>query len=455
MAVTRLLPLLALTAVLVAGCSGEGDPRVEVREVGRATVQETVDAPGTVAARAVSSLVAPSDAVVTEVLVQDGALVEQGAVLARLTSGAAQERLRQAVAAREQVDVGGVQVARGDLGPVQDALDAAAEQSFAVAESAAAQIPDPVARAAAELQVLDARRQYATASNAARATLRTLDRSAASIERALGALATTQRAQADAAVGAAQAVLDALTITAPITGVVTLGAGGGEPATGAGDLSGLLDGLPQALQGRAGAVLGAGGAGSSASTVAGGLAPGALVSAGDPLLTVTDVGGLTVLAEVDETDVLLVQPGTEAVVEVDAVPGARYPATVRAVDLAPTTSTGGGVSYQIRLQLLPGTTADEEPAPTPRPGMSAVVDLQVRTAVDAVAVPSAAVVRDEGRDAVFVVEGGDDGATVQRRAVRLGAQGLDLVEVLSGVEPGERVVVRDADRLRDGQAVTS
>ncbi|MDQ3504028.1 MAG: efflux transporter periplasmic adaptor subunit, partial [Actinomycetota bacterium] len=95
------------------------------------------------------------------------------------------------------------------------------------------------------------------------------------------------------------------------------------------------------------------------------------------------------------------------------------------------------------------TTADDQPAPQPRPGMSAVVDLQVRTAENALAVPAAAVVRDEGRDAVFVIEQG----RAIRREVRLGAQGADLVEVVAGLLPGAQVVVRDADRLRDGQAV--
>jgi len=147
--------------------------------------------------------------------------------------------------------------------------------------------------------------------------------------------------------------------------------------------------------------------------------------------------------------VLLVQAGTPATVEVDAVPDATYPATVTAVDLTPTTSARGGVSYRVRLALLGGTTADDQPAPQPRPGMSAVVDLQVRTAENALAVPAAAVVRDEGRDAVFVIEQG----RAIRREVRLGAQGADLVEVVAGLLPGAQVVVRDADRLRDGQAV--
>lgn len=269
--------------------------------------------------------------------------------------------------------------------------------------------------------------------------------------------ALSQALAANAAAGSADAVgqalaanqlataretVDALTVRAPIAGVVTLGAGA--PAAGGGGLGGLLGSLPGALQGAAGAALGGagggGGAAPGATTTTNDLSPGAPVGQGTPLLTVTDLSSLGVAAEVDETDVLLVQPGTKADVELDAVPGTTYPATVRSVDLAPTTSTGGGVGYRVRLTLDGGT-------PQPRPGMSAVVDLKVREAPGVLAVPSAAVVRDGAQDVVFVV---DEDDRAERRVVEVGAEGEDTVEVREGVREGERIVVRDADRLSDG-----
>ena len=112
-------------------------------------------------------------------------------------------------------------------------------------------------------------------------------------------------------------------------------------------------------------------------------------------------------------------------------------------------SSRGGVTYAVRLALGRGTLPGGSTAPTPRPGMSAVVDLQVRTAKDAVAVPAAAVFRDGRRDAVWVVVNG----TARERVVRLGAQGEAKVQVLEGLKVGERVVVRGADQVRDGQRV--
>ena len=439
------LPLLVVLCLLAAGCSGDGDPVLREGEAARATVSEVVEAPGTVGARATAAVSAPTDATVDEILVDDGAQVARGAVLMRLSSPAAQDRLRSARSALASASGAQISVPRADLGPLQDALDAAARAAFSAGRSAAALVPDPEGRRHAEQQVADAERQYAAASAAARSTLAQAEAGAAGLEQALAAVTGSQRASASAAVAAAQATVDALVVRAPIDGVVTLGAGGTPGPGGTDELAGLVGDLPEAVRGQAEQALGGGGA---TSTTTSGLSVGAAVRGGGPLLTVTDLSGLTVTAEVDETDVLLVRTGTTAVVEVDAVPDAGYPATVSAVDLAPTTSPRGGVTYRVRLALR-GGTVDDAPAPAPRPGMSAVVDLQVRTAKDVVAVPSASVLRDEGRDVVLVVEQG----RAVRREVRLAAQGEDLVEVVAGLSPGTPVVVRDADRLRDGQAV--
>jgi HlyD family secretion protein len=171
------------------------------------------------------------------------------------------------------------------------------------------------------------------------------------------------------------------------------------------------------------------------------------VAQGTAVVTVVDVSALGLQADVDETDVLLVKPGVRAKVELDAVPDASYDATVAAVDLSPTTSSRGGVSYHVRLTLGPGRDVTGVPAPAPRPGMSAVAHLQVRTARDAVAVRASAVVRVGSRNAVWVVRGG----AARQRLVTVGTQGEDLVAITEGIRPGERVVVTGAERVHAGQ----
>jgi hypothetical protein len=79
--------------------------------------------------------------------------------------------------------------------------------------------------------------------------------------------------------------------------------------------------------------------------------------------------------------------------------------------------------------------------------MSAVVDLRVREARSALSVPSSAIVTSGQNATVWVVAGGH----AQRRVVRLGAQGDTLAQIVSGVGQGERIVVRGADSVRQGQ----
>ncbi|TBL31813.1 efflux RND transporter periplasmic adaptor subunit, partial [Verrucosispora sp. SN26_14.1] len=176
---------------------------------------------------------------------------------------------------------------------------------------------------------------------------------------------------------------------------------------------------------------------------------GGRVTAGTPVLTVVDTGELGLLAEVDETDVLLVRTGLTGTVELDAVTGAVYDATVKSIDVLPSTSARGGVSYRVRLSLGPGRFGEAEPAPAPRPGMNAVVRLRVREAADAVTVPASAVFSVDGRDTVWLIREGRAG----QAAVTVGVQGQDLVQIVDGVQPGDRIVVRGTDQVRDGQEV--
>jgi HlyD family secretion protein len=176
---------------------------------------------------------------------------------------------------------------------------------------------------------------------------------------------------------------------------------------------------------------------------------GTQVGAGTPIATIVDVSSLGLIAQVDETDILLVSPGVPAKVELDAAPGATYRATVQTMDVLPTTSTSGGVAYRVRLSLGDGQLSDGRSAPRPRPGMSAVAHLAVREAHDAVTAPAAAVFSVDGHDAVWLVR---DGHAVQT-PVTVGVQGQDRVEIVSGIGPGDRLVVRGTDQVKAGQSL--
>ncbi|SDS23152.1 RND family efflux transporter, MFP subunit [Actinoplanes derwentensis] len=396
-----------------------------------ATIDEIVEAPGTVTARTAATLTAPAAGTLGELHAEPGQRVRKGDVLAVIDSpdltrrrDAAREALAQ-LPSGSPAGIGGI----SEFTAVRRRTDEQAAKAFEQARESAAAIADPQVRKALLDQVGAAEAGYRTASSASAAALRSVQSGVASLGRAMGSLSAAQRLQAEQAYELADAAVDALTLRAPVDGVVQLG-GPAQPASG-GSLAGLLAG------GQAPAVAGGAVAGVDPAVPEGGY-----LAAGTPVVTVVDTGRLGLTAEVDETDVLLVGDGIGADIELDAAPGAVFTAKVRSVDLLPTTSARGGVSYQVRLDLGPL----EKGSPTPRPGMSAIIRLKVRQAADAITVPASAIVSTGGRESVWTVRAGRYEAV----PVRLGVQGEDTVQITSGVNAGERVVIAGADQVTAG-----
>ncbi|WP_176728348.1 efflux RND transporter periplasmic adaptor subunit [Planobispora rosea] len=466
MTIRRGIPPLVLVLLLTA-CTGEEPSPVRLDTVKRAPVTEIVEAPATVVARATAVLRSPAQGTVRKLYVQDGQRVEKGQLLAKIDSPQAEDQLKQARAAQRAASRsprGGAPSRLGG-GPPGFRLasgftaktDPRVRRGFAKARAAAREVEDREVRKQL-LATLDAaeaqhRAHQEALAKAARGLTESLNRSlslalgqiTSQVSAGLGGLSTSMaslqeasRSQAKAAVSVAARTVRGLTVKAPFDGVVTLGRAS---AGGAPDLSALLpQGLAAAVPPPASGVPASSGSGTPVAT-------GVPVSAGDTIVTVTDVSELALSADVDETDVLLVEPGVEAEAEFDAVPGGVYAAEVTGVGVTPMEGTTGGASYPVRLSLGRGTFDDGGRAPVPRPGMSAVARLTVRESPDALAVPSSAIVTS-GRDSVvWAVRGG----RAERRVVRLGAQGESTVEILSGLALGERIVVRGADTVRQGQ----
>jgi multidrug efflux pump subunit AcrA (membrane-fusion protein) len=441
-----LLPIvIGLTLTTLTACGSEANSAIETAPVTKGEVAETVEAPAVVTARSVVTVSSPADGTIDEVRVADGDKVREGDVLLVIDSPDAERALSDAKQARNEArQAADVDLEAVDPSSAVSEADAAAQEAFDTAAEAIAAIPDAAARAQAEAALAAQRAAYEARRADVQDLIDQAGRSARSLETAVAQLASASTVQLDLAVDAAQRTVDALTVTASTSGVVTLGA---TASTGSTDLSGVTDQLPSNLQGLAGSLLGGGG---SSSSTDGPVEPGLPVSSGQALATITDVSALGLSAQVDETDVLLVEPDDKATVQLDAVPDASYGATVSSVGVTPTTSSRGGVSYVVRLTLGGGEDADGEKAPTPRPGMSAVALLEVRSATNVVVVPASAIFRDGGRDQVWV----DVDGKAERRTVRIGVEGADAVQVESGLTTKDVIVVRGADQVVEGQELT-
>jgi multidrug efflux pump subunit AcrA (membrane-fusion protein) len=446
------------TAVAVAlfatACSSGPNSAVKVAAVGYSTVQQVVQAPANIVPKAQVSVTASADGTLAELDVHDGQHVAAGQLLGRISSPAAQQQLAQAKQAAAQATSAGAGIPATGTGFTDAAASArsSAAQSFDQARGAAERIADPRLRQTLLDQISATQSSYDAAINAVSEAIGQFEQGLASASQVLSALGQAQSTQAQAAVDVAQHTVDALTLTAAIPGTVTFG--NGQAATGSAGLGSLSQLISQAGGGSNAAAQALGSAAGGTGNGGGGdgssvISVGSPISSGGTLFTVTDASSLSVAAQVDETDVLTVKPGVVARIQLNAVPGATYTGTVTAIDPGATTSSQGGVTYTVRLSLGSGTLSDGAAAPEPLPGMSAIANLDVLTARDALSVPSAALVTDGDTTSVWLVSGG----VAHKRAIRLGAQGDIAVQVLSGLAAGNRIVVTGADKVTDGQRV--
>lgn len=163
--------------------------------------------------------------------------------------------------------------------------------------------------------------------------------------------------------------------------------------------------------------------------------PGRVVAEGTPLLTVVDAHRLWAVAHVFESDAARIfgTPGLEL-----EVSGHEDPLVLDASTGAEVVSVGSAIDP--RTRTVPVTVAFANPGNL-MPGMFAAARVYTAESRDAVAVPAAAVVDDGGFPTVFVMDGGE---SFFKRRVVTGARDGDWVEVVSGVQAGDRVVSRGA-----------
>jgi RND family efflux transporter MFP subunit len=171
--------------------------------------------------------------------------------------------------------------------------------------------------------------------------------------------------------------------------------------------------------------------------------PGQVVAAGQDLFVVTDLSTVWIIGDLYEKDFGSVRVGSEATVTVPAAPRDARRGRVTYIDprVDPSTRTA-----KVRVEV-PNRKGDL------RLGMYVSVSFQTGAGEQRTLVPKSAVQMLGERAVVYVPAAADEHRFVER-PVRLGAPAGDLVQVLEGVKPGERVVTEGSFLLRAEAART-
>lgn len=213
--------------------------------------------------------------------------------------------------------------------------------------------------------------------------------------------------------------------------------------------------------------------------------------AGTEILRIANLNEMEVLVEVNENDIIRVNERDTAFIEIDAYLNQQFQGVVTSIAnsaLAEAANVDQVTNFEVKIQILPDSyqhlLKKDNPHLSPfRPGMSASADIRTQTATDVLSVPIQAVTtrtdreseesEDENEDEQeqlsdnttepeeakvqeYVFFYTDEG-TVKMTPVESGVQDSNYIEILSGIEEGDKVVTgpfRAVSRtLSDGDEV--
>ena len=159
---------------------------------------------------------------------------------------------------------------------------------------------------------------------------------------------------------------------------------------------------------------------------------------GERIGQIDSTGGNKLQGDVDEFYLGRVHVGQTATAEVD---GRTY--RLKVAKVYPQVRNG---QFQIDL------TFDGTSPATMQRGQTIQTRLTLGDSSKAVVIPNGAFFNDTGGSWVFVVDKSGNGAT--RRQVQLGRRNTDFIEVLSGLSPGEQVITSSYSGLTDKAHLT-
>jgi len=181
----------------------------------------------------------------------------------------------------------------------------------------------------------------------------------------------------------------------------------------------------------------------------------------DVIMVVSNLAGMEALVDVDENDIVAIQLGDSATIEIDALPDVLFKGTVSEIASSAKISAAGSADqkteFEVKVSIM-------EPGKKLRPGMTASADIVTETRTNAVVVPIQCVAvrtpdqlsigsveetiedstatpeyspdKDGFVQVVFVVDQGE----VRALQVETGIQSETHIEVLDGLSEGDEIV---------------
>jgi multidrug efflux pump subunit AcrA (membrane-fusion protein) len=168
---------------------------------------------------------------------------------------------------------------------------------------------------------------------------------------------------------------------------------------------------------------------------------GEYLQPGKPIAAIVQINPLRLKLEVPEAFASSIKIGLEVKLKVDAFPGREFSGRITRIN----------PSLDERNRSLSAIAEVDNRSGLLRPGMFARARIASGSDVKALMVPEKALAAVAGVTKLYVLDGG---RALERR-VKTGIRDGDLVEILEGVSPGERIITSNLEKLFNGATVSA
>lgn len=167
--------------------------------------------------------------------------------------------------------------------------------------------------------------------------------------------------------------------------------------------------------------------------------PGAYVNPGTPAFDIVNVSALKLRVNVDEKNVASLQVGQSVDVHVSVYPDKKY--TGKITFIAP--KSDGGLNFPVEIEI-------NNPNQELRAGMYGIANFGGNSTADVLVIPRTAFVGSVSDNRVFIA----DGDKAIAKTIVSGRNFGDYIEVISGLEVGDQVIVSGQINLFDQTPIT-
>lgn len=164
---------------------------------------------------------------------------------------------------------------------------------------------------------------------------------------------------------------------------------------------------------------------------------GDMVAAGTMLTSISDKDTMEFVVPIDELDIAKIDYDQEVRVKIDALEETENnPLVGKITDIPEEGVTVSGVTdYYVTIQVSGNQSM--------KISMNANADIVINSVKDVLTIPVDSIIKENGKKYVDVLL--QDGVTVERKEIETGASDITNIEVKSGLEEGEKVIIPEVN----------